>query len=155
MPGRFTAIKYLAVVAAISDKRGFITARMKLGQAFTREDMKLFFNDLRQRSTEPFVVLMDNARIHVSELMLSWYRQERFTVLRNLPYRPDLMGIELFWKQLKVQYRVKVIQHLAAGREWNQERLVKALLKEATTLSVKACACKGIEKLLKANPVDP
>ena len=48
--------------------------------------MRDFFLELRERTPHPFVTLMDNARIHVSNENLQWYEENDFTVIRNISY---------------------------------------------------------------------
>ena len=92
-----------------------MAAHTKLGQAFDAEDIRKFFAQLKSECVGPFCVLLYNARIHVSRENLEWYEEQDITVLRNLPYRPDLMGIEHFWAIAKNRYRSKVTKLMATG----------------------------------------
>ena len=102
--------------------------------------MREFFEDLKERTPWPFVVLMDNARIHVSRANMAWYEENEITVIRNMPYRPDLMGIESYWRLVKLEYRACVVGFLVAREDWNQSLLINQLLREVDPEKVKNCA---------------
>ena len=61
-------------------------AKRSYSKAFTAADVRQFFLELRERTPHPFVTLMDNARIHVSNENLQWYEDNDFTVIRNISY---------------------------------------------------------------------
>ena len=48
---------------------------------------------------------MDNAGIHLAETVMEWCHKNDVPVILNAKYRPDLMGIEFFWRLAKVKYR--------------------------------------------------
>ena len=101
------------------------------------------------------VIMMDNARIHVSRENMSWYAMRDIKIIRNIPYRPDLMGIEVFWRLLKLKYRAWVTARLATGQFWDQQRLLTWFMHEIPDEAAKKCARDGIQNLMKAAPVDP
>ena len=107
------------MIAAISDKCGLIGAHTKDGAAFDAQDVRKFVRDVKKDAPGPFALLIDNARIHVARENLAWFEEQGITVIRNLPYRPDLMGIEDYWGLLKRQYRPKVRKNLVEGTHWN------------------------------------
>ena len=123
--------------------------------AFKGEHVKKFVEELKEDAKDPFVVLMDNARIHVSKENLQWYRANDIPIIRNIPYRPDLMGIELLWKDMKEEYRRFALHELAHGRVWDQTKKMKEMLHELDQRRVKGHARLGLAKLMKAEPVDP
>ena len=65
------------------------------------------------------------------------------------------MGVESWWRQLKVPYRKEVTKLLSRGATWNQERLVRKLILETDDEAVKKMAMVGLDNITKAVPVDP
>ena len=43
----------------------------------------------------------------------------------NLPYRPDLAGIESVWSHVKAHYRSIKVQYLVAGQSWDNNKIVR------------------------------
>ena len=50
-------------------------------------------------------VFMDNASIHNNQTIKDWFALKKIPLIWNSPYRPDLNGIEFFWRQAKLAYR--------------------------------------------------
>ena len=123
--GRFTSVKYEAVLGAISDQRGFIAAKFNGPNPYYGEDIQNFFKELKMNTPWPIVILMDNARIHTSRACREFYLENDIQTIQTLPYRPDTMGIEDFWRILKHKYRPRVRQHFVKGETWDQERLIR------------------------------
>ena len=56
---------------------------------------------------EEYAVFLDNASIHRSNVFLKYLNEElpHVKVIYNVSRRPDLNGIERFWKEMKNNYR--------------------------------------------------
>ena len=50
-------------------------------------------------------VLMDNCKIHDTRVTQEVVAQQEIDVLWNVPYRPDLNGIEYVWAIAKRRFR--------------------------------------------------
>jgi len=71
-------------------------------------------------------------------------------VIWNAPYRPDLNGIEFFWGRLKMAYRKEITRLRSQRITWDQEELVKSLIRDVGFPCAKECASKGWRNLRKA-----
>jgi len=61
-------------------------------------------------------------------------------VIRNAPYRPDLNGIEFFWRNTKMAYRKEITRLRSQNIYWDQVELVKAVVRDAGFPCAKDCA---------------
>ena len=154
-PSRHCKVPYLACLAAVSDQRGFIMAAYKEKEAFTAENIREFIQELDDRTPWPYCVMMDNASIHVSRENLEWYQQKGIEIIRNLPFRPELMGIEGLWQIAKAEYRKQVTANLVASKNWKQEPMVKNILENIPFDEVKKLSRRGLDRIPHAMPVDP
>ena len=125
-PHKWTSKKYVAVFAAISERSGCLLQMYKLGGAFRGEDISAFLVQLRRRAGKhkKLAVFWDNASIHNQPSSVT-APLHRIEVIKNAPYRPDLNGIEFFWKNIKFAYRKEVTRLRSHELEWDQEELVK------------------------------
>ena len=113
----------------------------KLGAAFDADDINNFLQQLRQRAGKhkKVAVFLDNARIH-SKPGLITAPQLGIEVIKNAPYRPDLNGIEFFWGRLKMAYRKEITRLRSQRLAWDQEELVKSLIRDVGFPCAKECA---------------
>ena len=49
-------------------------------------------------------------------------------MILNIPFRPDLNGIERLWRSAKARYRAKVDNFKACHLKWDQMTLVKEIM---------------------------
>ena len=144
----------VTVLGAISDQRGLIYFEIK-NQAFNAEEVRAFIVELKEQTPWDFLVLMDNASIHVGRGNPEYFQEQGIKTARNLPYRPDLMGIERFWLQCKQLYRKEKVALVAAGLTWNQHQMVARIMEGVPVDEVKGFARWGLNNLKQARPVDP
>ena len=149
-PGKYSKLKYEACVAAVSDTRGYLMHHSLKAAALHAPDFREFVRDLREGIGAPFVLMIDNARIHVADDNFDLYEELGITVIRNVPYRPDLMGIEAVWKLAKDEYRLRVRRYTVQGVDWDQAAEITDILHGLDTHSVRECARKGLERALVA-----
>jgi transposase len=57
-------------------------------------------------------VLMDNCKIHDTRVTQEVVAQQEINVLWNVPYRPDLNGIEFVWAIAKRRFRQLQLQRM-------------------------------------------
>jgi transposase len=81
----------------------------KLGAAFKGDDISDFLKTLRAKSGKhkKLAVFWDNASIHKKPAR-EVAPGLKIEVIWNAPYRPDLNGIEFFWRRVKNAYRKEV-----------------------------------------------
>ena len=72
-----------------------------------------------------------------------------------MPYRPEFMGIEGFWKLVKKDYRARVNTLLANGGKIDMHELIADSVASVAPALVKREAKKGNDCLLRGNVVDP
>ena len=100
-----------------------------------------------------WAVFMDNASYHRSAETKDYIYKHKISVILNAPYRPDVMGIEFFWREAKQKYR----QHLTAaqvqGVNYDHLYFVRAVLEMIPDEQTKKYAKKGWEYLYAAKLV--
>ena len=72
-----------------------------------------------------------------------------------MPYRPEFMGIEGFWKLVKKDYRARVNTLLSSGGKIDMQKLVADAVASVAPALVKRKAKKGNDCLLRGNIIDP
>ena len=67
-------------------------------------------------------LLWDNCKIHQANIVkeLATTAEIDIELVFNVAYRPDLMGIELFWAESKRRYRRELDRLKAHNRNWDQ-----------------------------------
>jgi transposase len=117
-------------VAAISSELGLVHA--KFPPPATSLDSRIycdFIDELVAKVGYPLTIFTDNLSAHDSQ-----YTREYLFVTHpqvghifNVPYRPDLNGIELYWLPLKTEYRKRVCNYKANSAGFNNSDLVQEL----------------------------
>ena len=141
IPHKWTSKKYVAVFAAISERSGCLLQMYKLGEAFKAKDIDDFLQQLRLRAGKhrKLAVFWDNASIHRAPGSVT-APQLGIEVIRNAPYRPDLNGIEFFWRSTKMAYRKEITRLRSQNIYWDQVELVKAVVRDAGFPCARDCA---------------
>ena len=107
----------------------------------------------RKMKMKPVAILWDNCSIHRALLVRNAAKELKITLIMNVAYRPDIMGIERYWKLAKLQYRKRLSNKLAQEAEFDQLQMVTESLKAVTDMQAKKNARNGIKSLMKAKPV--
>lgn len=148
--------KHATVCAAISTNRGLRYAMVQDG-AFDSKGFIRFVKRLLLRCNSTKVALfLDNASYHKSSETYDWLMQYhhkpnvRLHWCYNAVSRPDLNGIELYWRLCKEVYRRRVTENLVMGNDWNNYDLVVNLLQDIEVEKVQQCALKGWQSLFTA-----
>jgi hypothetical protein len=110
--------KYVACIAAIGPKKGLLYADYKYA-AFNSEDMINFLLRIRALHTpdHKIAIFLDNCSVHKSKATRKRAKNADINIelVYNIPYRPDLNGIEFFWGHAKRSYRKHLMQYKAEG----------------------------------------
>jgi hypothetical protein len=75
-------------------------------------------------------------------------------MLQNIPYRPDLNGIERVWAVAKRHYRDKLAQKLVMKGPYSNLQLVNEALDAVTDDQCKEMAASGWMRLFNSSPID-
>jgi transposase len=123
----------------------------KLGEAFKGDDVADFLRRLRARmgKHKKIAVYWDNASIHRrpgSEVAPGL----KIPVIWNAAYRPDLNGIEFFWRRVKGVYRSELTRLRAHQLDWDPEQLVRDCIQQKGFECARDCAAQGWRNLRKA-----
>ena len=154
---RFTSMPQIKVCAAICEEVG-TTVTMFSQQPFTGVDMVSLFERLRTYfgPDRKVAIFLDNATYHKSAIVKEAAVAQRIPLVFNAPYRPDLNGIELFWRKAKTTYYKFVDNWRAHGlREWDQPELVRRCVEEVQVGLVKKIAKDGWARVMSAEPIKP
>ena len=93
---------------------------------------------------------MDNASIHTKKEVPEWCAKNDVPITWNTPYRPDLMGIEFFWREAKQRYRRELTEHYVGSRHIDNLKLVKDVCRSVTDENAKKWALLGWQHLYNA-----
>jgi transposase len=87
--------------------------------AFDSDDVVNFLLRMRElhKPDDKIAVFLDNASIHKSKATQARAADPDINIklIYNIPYRPDLNGIEFFWGYAKRAYRKHLMQYKAEG----------------------------------------
>ena len=107
----------IAVVAIISQRSGLVAINMRPG-SYKSDEFIDFIRSVTENQREVIkngVILLDNASIHTSKKTKAFLNQNDVKVIYNLPRRPDLNAIEMFWGAAKTHFRPLLLKHRKAG----------------------------------------
>ena len=70
---------------------------------------------------EKLALFWDNCRIHLATMVkeLAASNEIDIELVLNVPYRPDMNGIELLWAEAKRRYRAMTDRLKAIDRTWD------------------------------------
>ena len=80
----------------------------------------------------PMTVLLDNCGIHRARVTSAVIGSEQIHVLWNVPYRPELNGIEFVWAIAKRKFRQLQLQRMMGTLDKTFEECVDQALGELT-----------------------
>jgi hypothetical protein len=109
---RLDAQRCVAVVAAVSAEGGLILFERR-PSSFNGYQFSQFMERLSAvMAHRPLTVLLDNCKIHNTDSCQEVYAERAIDVLWNVPYRPDLNGIEFVWAIAKRSFRQLQLQRM-------------------------------------------
>lgn len=141
--GRFANKQVVVVCGAISTERGLIY--MKYGyRSFDGMDMVDMYKQVRLHSPrhKKLALFLDNASIHKSLIARDQCKEKKsnLVMIFNRPYRPDLNGIEFYWRDIKRRYRSRINWQRINGRNFDHMGLVKEMIEDTPNELAKRCA---------------
>ena len=123
--------KYVAMFGAASASDGVLHYETKVGAGIRKEDIVPFFTKLKKYyGKHKLAVFLDNASSHKALIVKQAAADLGIVLIYDVPYRPDLNGLENVWVHVKNNYRYKKTRHLMAGQSWDNEKLVKECIAE-------------------------
>jgi hypothetical protein len=146
---------YISVMAGISEQDGYVHGIYKEGNAMIGADCVGFVQSLRNFYPEGKIgVLVDNCRIHRTTAVKEICQRLNVVFIFNCPYRPDLNGIEVFWRSAKHIYRKTILNHRAKGEPWDQLSTAVAAVDHVTDEKAKAFAEEGWNAIEHSKPMN-
>ena len=145
---------YVAVCGLISARLGTVFMNCKYG-SFDNESIRKTLALVKRRLPQghKWALFMDNATIHVHGNVMAWCETNGVPVVLNAKYRPDLMGIEFFWREAKNRYRHELTEMYAGGRNFDNLRVVTDIVNSITQEKAKKWALVGWQHLYRASLV--
>ena len=128
---------------------------MELGRAFKAADIVAFLEQLRREypPAQKIGVFLDNASIHRAPMVLEAAERLNIELLFNLAYRPDLNGIETYWRDAKASYRRALTRYRANHQSWDQLGLVQHCCLTVPEEQTRYYAQRGWEAIEAAKPI--
>ena len=136
-------------MAAISSELGLV--HVKFPPPATAVNSRLyceFIDEIVAKVGYPLTIFTDNLGAHTSKYTRDtlFVNHPQVGHVFNVPYRPDLNGIESYWRPLKAEYRKKVCNFKANSASFNNAELVKEMfanLEKRKPGFAKKCADEG------------
>ena len=95
IPFEAMGTRYTAVIAAISEGRGFEYIELH-DEAINQEKFASFISNLADINKHKQVsIVMDNLRVHTTTAIQNFMRQLKMECIYNVPYSPEFNAIEL------------------------------------------------------------
>ena len=101
---------------------------------------------------EEIVLYGDNARIHKNHHVEEAACEEDVDMLFNIPYRPDLNGVEGLWRIAKDIYRREIARLHVNQKKINNLEVVQWVFMQITHDQCKNEAAGGWKRLMNAEP---
>ena len=120
-----------------------------------------FVDELVAKVGYPLTIFADNLSAHASRYTRDYLHVTHPQVghIFNVPYRPDLNGIEHYWRPLKAEYRKRVCNFKANTACFSNRALVQEVFADQERRMpefAKKCAHDGWQALYDAAPIaDP
>ena len=148
--------KVIACCAAISSERGMVHYRTGYRSFDATETVKMLRGIRKAMGPDKKVaILWDNCPIHKAGAVAAAaaMRDVDIRLLRNISYRPDLMGVERVWGLAKKKYRDIVGHYRINCREFDCMSLVEHVMDTLDNELVIKCALHGVKCIVEAQPL--
>ena len=145
----------VAVMGAISSERGGEHFMIKGDGGFNGADFIRFIKILQAKDPDRKIMLfIDNCPMHKAVLVREFIAQfpDTLKLLMNLPYRPDLNGIEELWGEAKRIYRTRMVKLNASWKRYDNVIEVEKVLSQLTHPYMRKYAREGWERIGEAIP---
>ena len=145
--------RYVSVMAVICVEQGGVDYMTKTGEAMKTEDVVELMKRVRiQAGRSPKIaIFVDGASIHKAAAQRC--REDpniNIEFIFNQSYRPDLMGVEVYWNRIKHFYKKFCLAYKPLHEDWDNEPVVKECLNKLSPKQVSDCAQIGFNNLWKA-----
>jgi hypothetical protein len=117
-----------------------IRAKAFFGSSFA--DFLVRLHDIAGR--RPMTVLLDNCRIHMTNLVKNVARAFRIKLVFNVPYHPELNGIELVWAIAKKRFKELQLQRLLGTIDASFVDCIHKVMRDLTREEVARCCRNGL-----------
>ena len=145
--------KLVCVLGFISAESGKIYFHIRQQTSFKKEDVVRCIKRLGRRFQDEEIVLFgDNARIHRNESVTEAAADDNINMVFNIPYRPDLMGIEGVWRIAKDLYKREIARMHVNQLRIDNLQVVEWVFMQITDDQCKHEARSGWKRLLEAQP---
>jgi hypothetical protein len=152
---RWPSGKVVVVCGFITTQHGKLMMKVAEQRSFKGIHICRFLHQLRNRLPDDDICLFwDNCKIHLSHLVRDCASDNNIVMLQNIPYRPDLNGIERVWAVAKRHYRDKLAQKLVMKGPYSNLQLVNEALDAVTDDQCKEMAASGWMRLFNSSPID-
>ena len=135
----------MAVVAGVSAAEGLIhlTTRPK---SFNSESFGQFLAELHEKSkSRPLIVLLDNCKIHKTNQIRNLAETLGIILVFNVPYHPELNGIELVWSIAKRRFKTLQLQRMLGKMVDDFTQCIETAMREITNEEIAACYKNGLK----------
>ena len=142
--------KAVAVVAAVSAEAGLILFERR-PSSFNGQQFSEFLERLHASvADQPMAVLLDNCKIHKARVTTEVVERLHINMLWNVPYRPDLNGIEFVWAIAKRRFRQLQLQRMMGTLARTFEECVDQAMADLTIEQIRNCCRHGLSNILNA-----
>ena len=125
---RYITSNVVCVYGFISVNLGEVMIYIEEKVAFNKEDFGKLIISLGRRKElqdDKVVLFGDNSTLHNNHFVTEVASDEQFEMLFNIPYRPDLNGIEGLWRHAKSIYKTEVARLHTGQQKVNNLEVVK------------------------------
>ena len=124
---RYVLAKGVAVIGVISPVRGLVHCHYDW-RSCNADSIQSVLVALRKvyDKGEKIAIFLDNARIHRAKKVQELARTPAVDIplAYNQPYRCDLVGVEEYWRHVKIQYRRRLVYYKVNGIDFDHMALV-------------------------------
>ncbi len=142
--------KAVAVVAAVSADAGLILFERR-PSSFNGQQFSEYLERLHALvADQPMAVLLDNCKIHKARVTTEVVERLDINMIWNVPYRPDLNGIEFVWAIAKRRFRQLQLQRMMGTLNRTFEECVDQAMADLTQEQISNCCRHGLSNILNA-----
>jgi hypothetical protein len=131
------------VVAGVSVADGLLHYEIR-PKSFNGDAFAAFLERLALKARRPLTVLLDNCRIHSTRAVKDVVRRCDIKLIFNVPYHPELNGIELVWAIAKKRFKDLQLQRLLGTLDASFVECIHRVLGQLTVEEVAKCCSNGL-----------
>ena len=139
----------MAVIAAISEDDGLIDYLVH-PRAINTEVFLAFVKQVAQKvNGSDFALFLDNLNVHKTKEAKLLFESLNITEIFNVPYCPQLNGIESYFSQVKATYKKMLLQLVIKEAPYDTVGLIKKSIQSVSDDNVKRCVRYALAKIDK------